>query len=129
MHQENINLLPDMETQFIIAGPIKSEEQTWWNTEHGWTPDIKNATTLPKAILTSPLPPGGVGIMEITDKWEYVHFYERTSFPHQKFPNNKTSSREFWNGQDLVKITLDISIWWNIDTRIGIAHWDEVFNN
>lgn len=64
-----------METQFIIAGPIEDEEQLWWSNEYGWVPGIGQATTLPKEILTDPLPIEATGIMEITMKMEYVTFY------------------------------------------------------
>jgi len=63
-----------METQFIIAGPVMSEEQTWWNNDQGWTPDFTEATTLPRDILTSSLPPGATGIMELTMLGENVRF-------------------------------------------------------
>lgn len=66
-----------METQFIIAGPIQNEEQLWWNNHQGWISGLENATTLPKQILTSPLPPGGVGVMEITMNMEFVAYYAR----------------------------------------------------
>lgn len=63
------------ETQFVIAGPVENEEQLWWHNELGWITKFECATTLPKQILTSPLPPGATGIMEITMDWEAVGFY------------------------------------------------------
>lgn len=69
-----------MKNQFVIAGPIESEEQLWWNNEKGWV-EFKDATPLPPAILDSPLPPGATGVMEITEDWCYVDFFPVTPSP------------------------------------------------
>ena len=70
----------DQETQFIICGPVVDEEQTYWHNERGWVVLLSNATTLPREILTSPLPPGASGIMELTMLGEYVRFLQ--TLPH-----------------------------------------------
>ena len=64
------------ETQFLITGPVIDEEQTYWNNDRGWVPFLVEGTTLPKKILTTPLPQGATGIMELTMLGEYVGFYQ-----------------------------------------------------
>lgn len=62
-------------TQFVIAGPIANDTQLWWHNELGWIEDLIEATTLPVDILTTPLPPGATGVLEITMDGSYVCFY------------------------------------------------------
>lgn len=64
----------DKETQFIVAGPVVNEEQTYWNNDRQWVTFLAEATTFPHDILTSPLPIGSSGIMELTLLGEYVRF-------------------------------------------------------
>lgn len=54
------------ENDYVIAGPILNEEQTYWHNDRGWITDLGEATTLPREIITNPLPPGAAGIMELT---------------------------------------------------------------
>jgi len=69
-----------MQTQFVIAGPVENEEQTWWNNNQGWISDFTEATTLPSDVLTSSLPHGATGIMEVTEEGEVVRFLK--TLPH-----------------------------------------------
>ena len=55
---------------FIIAGPIMSEEATWYNLEHGWVSNIDDASHFPRAILLEPLPPGGLFFIETSSNYE-----------------------------------------------------------
>jgi len=70
------------DTQFIIAGPVLNEEQTWWNNDHDWVTDFENATTFPKDILTTTLPMGATGIMEVKMDFTPVGFY--TPYPGER---------------------------------------------
>jgi len=61
-----------VKTEFVILGPIVDEEATYWNVPNwAWTKEYFDATTFDKEIMTSPLPEGGVGYMEIVKGTEY----------------------------------------------------------
>lgn len=62
------------ETQFVVAGPVLNEEQLYWHNDDKWITSLPDATTFPAEILTSPLPLGATGIMELTILGEYVRF-------------------------------------------------------
>lgn len=64
----------DKGTQFIVTGPVVNEEQTYWNNDLQWVTFLAEATTFPHDILTSLLPVGATGIMELTLDGEYVRF-------------------------------------------------------
>lgn len=73
---EFLNCPCNTKTQFVITGPVTNEEQTYWNMDRQWVTYLAEATTFPHDILTSPLPPGSSGVMELTLTGEYVKFYE-----------------------------------------------------
>jgi hypothetical protein len=64
-----------MDTNFIIAGPIDGDEPTWYNLIEGWTTEIEQASLFPRAILSDPLPPGGVFFAEIGENYGIVATY------------------------------------------------------
>lgn len=70
----------DEEKDYLITGPVRNEDQTYWHNDYGWITEFGEATTLPKQILTSPLPPGATGIMELTPGGP-VAFYPAVSPP------------------------------------------------
>lgn len=64
-------------SQFLICGPIGDDDApTYWNNDQGWVSDSREATTLPRQILTSPLPEGSVGILELTMFGFPVSYFE-----------------------------------------------------
>jgi hypothetical protein len=65
------------DSQFVIAGPVINEEQTWWNNDQGWVDDFFRATTLPVDILLSPLPLGATGILRMTMEGKPLGFVRK----------------------------------------------------
>lgn len=51
-------------------------DPTYWNDETGeWTTDFAEATSFPKMILTTPLPPGATHVMEVHSSGEPLGTY------------------------------------------------------
>lgn len=72
---------------FVICGPDDDAgEPQWWDNANGWTSDFTEATPFDDTrILTVPLPPGGVGVMEFVEN-EPVRFMKATDLPPWGIP-------------------------------------------
>jgi hypothetical protein len=66
----------DEEKEYIITGPVLNDEQTYWNNDNGWVSEFSEATTFPREIVTTLLPQGATGIMELTLAGEYVRYLQ-----------------------------------------------------
>jgi hypothetical protein len=69
-------------TNFVIVGAWAecAGDFSYWNNELGWF-DFEKATPFDKVIIASPLPPGAVGVLEVTNLGETIAFYRMETLP------------------------------------------------
>lgn len=76
-----------METHFLVLG----EDGTYFNIELGWVEDKAQADPFPMGVLTCPLPPGTIGVLEETLDETEVRTYVLTPLPPGRRSNLKKS--------------------------------------
>ncbi len=99
----------DTEKQYVIAGQDHGEP-TWWNNENGWVHEFVEATTFPAGIFGESLPPGSVGVLEMTLTGEYVKLHQT--------PPSPTVSNNSWREYNLLPSNVSKNLW-----MISVVLW------
>jgi len=70
-----------LQSEFVIFGDSIAKDCTvYWNVNSNtWTTNLSKATTFDREIMLAPLPPGGVGLLELSNNQTTVTIWSKRS--------------------------------------------------